>query len=214
MKGVHVSAIEKIAFYQNIRGEVPNQQLARELTNTQDTAGIKEIVVNLTHKNQNVCSDCLKVLYEIGYLEPALIAPYVQDFLALLKSKNNRMVWGAVIALATIASLRPAEIWAEITTLLNKFEQGSVITLVWGVKLFASLAGVQAEYSEKLFPVLLETLKTCLPRDLPTHAENMLPAINARNKDLVLTIMKERQTELHKAQQIRWRRVFKKIEAN
>jgi hypothetical protein len=207
-----MSALEKIAFYQNIRSEIPNQQLAHELTQAKDTAGIKEIAANLHHKNQNVCSDCLKVLYEIGYLEPALVAPYVQDFLGLLKSKNNRMVWGAVIALATISSLCPDEIGAELPLLLEIFNKGTVITVVWGVKLFASLSAASPEYSRELFPILLQTIETCIPRDIPTHAESMLPAVQPGNKDLVLAILNDRQTDLTKSQQARYRRILKKIE--
>jgi hypothetical protein len=60
-------------FYQNRRDEVPNQQLAKELAETENKAGIKEIAKNLQHKNKSVQSDCLKVLYEIGYLKPDLI---------------------------------------------------------------------------------------------------------------------------------------------
>ena len=208
-----MSSLEKIAFYQNIRSEIPNQQLAHELAESRDAAGIKEIAANLGHKNQNVCSDCLKVLYEIGYLEPDLIAPHVQDFLLLLKSKHNRMVWGAMIALATIAGLRPDEIGAELPILLQVFEKGTVITVVWGVKLFASLSAARPEYSKKLFPILVQTLETCIPRDVPTHAENMLPAVQAQNKDILLAILKDRQSELTNSQLARCRRVFKKIES-
>jgi hypothetical protein len=86
--------LERIAFFQNKRDEVPHQHLAKELAETENREGIKEIAANLQSKNPNVKSDCLKVLYEIGYLKPALIANYTSDFLALLKSKNNRMVWG------------------------------------------------------------------------------------------------------------------------
>ncbi|HBG74482.1 MAG: hypothetical protein A2X25_14270 [Chloroflexi bacterium GWB2_49_20] len=208
-----MSVLEKIAFFQNIRSEIPNQQLARELAREHATAGIKEIAANLTHPNQKVCSDCLKVLYEIGYLEPALIAPYAQDFLTLLKSKHNRMVWGAMIALATIASLAPDAIWVEIPVLLKVFEKGSVITVVWGVKLLTGLATTRPEYSEKLFPILLHTLETCIPRDVPTHAENMLPAIKPENRSLVMDILTARQSEFTSAQLARCKRVIKLIQA-
>jgi hypothetical protein len=57
-----------------------------------DEQGIREIAENLCNKNKNVQSDCLKVLYEIGYINPELIAGYTGDFLKLLKSKNNRMI--------------------------------------------------------------------------------------------------------------------------
>jgi hypothetical protein len=98
--------LSKIAYFQNVRGEVPNQELARALAETRNTAGIQEIAAHLWDKNKNVQSDCLKVLYEIGYLAPDLIAGCADDFLKLLHSKNNRLVWGAMIGLAAVAGLR------------------------------------------------------------------------------------------------------------
>jgi hypothetical protein len=203
--------LEKIAFYKHIRNEVPNQQLARDLTNSEDADGINEIAQNLAHKNSNVRSDCLKVLYEIGYLKPFLIKDHVNDFLSLLDAKENRMVWGSFIALATIASLQPDEIWKQIDKLLAKFDHGSVITVVWGIKLFSSLAAANEDYSSRLFPVIINTIETCNPRDVPTHAENILPAINADNKDLVLSLLYSRQEELSPSQLTRHRKVIKKI---
>ena len=105
-----MSVLGKIAFYRNRRDEVPNQELAKELAETENREGIREITQNLWHKNKSVQSDCLKVLYEIGYLKPDLISEYVNDFLKLLKSKNNRMVWGSMIGLATIAEIKSKEI--------------------------------------------------------------------------------------------------------
>jgi hypothetical protein len=208
-----MSTIDKIAFHQNIRNEIPNQQLAKELATNEDLMGIREIVENLDNCNKNVRSDCLKVLYEIGYLNPFLIQDHVQAFLKLLDSKENRMIWGAFIALATIAHLRPEEIWGEIDKLLTKFKQGSVITEVWGIKLFASLAATRVDYAKRLFPILLETLETCIPRDLPTHAENMLPAITKGNQTSILSIITSRESELSSAQLSRSQKIKKKIHA-
>lgn len=208
-----MSTLEKIAFFQNVRSEVPNQELARELVKTQDLSGIKEIAQNLTHPNQSVCSDCLKVLYEIGYIEPVLVAPYVNDFLGLLNSRNNRMVWGAMIALATIARQCPEEIWPEIQTLIKIFNKGTVITVVWGIRLFAALAAARPVYSEVLFPIMTHTLETCVPRDVPTHVESMLPAINPENRQRVLEIIQSRKTEFSSSHLSRARRVIKKIQA-
>ena len=79
-----MSVLSKIAFFQNRRDEVPNQELAKALASRKDCKGIREIGENLWHDNAQVQSDCLKVLYEIGYLEPALIAEGVGDFIKLL----------------------------------------------------------------------------------------------------------------------------------
>jgi hypothetical protein len=124
-----MSVLNRISFYRHRRDEVPNQELARELAETENRSGIREIAENLWHKNKSVQSDCLKVLYEIGYINPDLIADYVGDFLKLLKSKNNRMVWGAMIALATIAEKKPQEIWANLDDVVNTVNMGHSLRL-------------------------------------------------------------------------------------
>ncbi len=58
-----MTALYKIAFYQNRRDEAANRELARELAGTKNREGIREIAENLWHKNANVQSDCVKVLY-------------------------------------------------------------------------------------------------------------------------------------------------------
>ena len=203
--------LDKIAFYQNRRDEVPNQQLAKALSETEDREGIGEIARNLQNKNKNVQSDCLKVLYEIGYLKPELIADYVPDFLGLLKSKNNRMVWGAMIALATIADKKPEEIYQELNAVTDAVDQGSLITVVWGIKTLAKVAATNKTYKQKIFPFLMAQLKKCIPRDVPMHAESILPAIDQINKTKFLEILESRKPELSGAQLTRLRRVTKNL---
>lgn len=204
-----MSVLEKISFYQNRRDEVPNQKLAHELAEKKDRKGIKEIAENLWAKNKNVRSDCLKVMYEIGYINPELIDEYVNDFLKLLKDKENRMVWGAMIGLATIAEIRPKEIWKQITDVINAIDEGTLITVVWGVKTMARVASVDKKYSKKLFPILLGHLKKCLPRDIPMHAESMMCAINRDNQSKFMAVIKKRQTELKPSQIARLKKVLK-----
>ena len=206
-----MTTLQKIAWFQGRRDEVPNQELAKELAENEDNAGIQEIAENLWHKEKNVRSDCIKVLYEIGYLRPDLIAPYVKDFLKLLKEKNNRLVWGAMIALKTIASLRPEEIGRELDTLLMVVENGSVITQVTGVSVLAQVAAGASQHSPRIFPFLLDQLKTCTPRDVPTHTESILPAITAENKNEVLTIIEMRHPEFTAAHEKRMKKVLKQI---
>lgn len=206
-----MSTLQKIAWFQGRRDEVPNQELAKELADNEDTAGIQEIAENLWHKEKNVRSDCLKVLYEIGYLRPDLLAHYVDNFLKLLKEKNNRLVWGAMIALGTIAALRPAEIGAKLDDLLATVENGSVITQVWGMRVLANVAAGAPQYSPRIFPFLLDQLKQCTPRDVPTHTESILPAITTENKDEVLAIIEMRRPEFTTAHEKRMKKVLKQF---
>ncbi|MBM3127216.1 MAG: hypothetical protein FJ009_01110 [Chloroflexi bacterium] len=206
-----MSALDKIAYFQNRRDEVPNQELARTLMKTKNRKGIQEIAENLGHQNKSVRSDCLKVLYEIGYLAPELIADYAYELLALLKSKDNRMVWGALIALATIADLRAKEIWAQIDDVIAAMEHGTVISVVWGVKTLAHVAAQDKRYRKKLFPILLAQIRKCIPRDVPTHAESMLRAIDDGNRKEFLVVLASREKEMTSSQTARLRKVMKKI---
>jgi hypothetical protein len=208
-----MSTLDKIAFFQNRRDEVPNQLLAKELAETKNVKGIQEIADNLENKNKNVRSDCLKVLYEIGYLDPGLIAGNGDDFLKLLKSKDNRMVWGAMIGLATIADRMPKEIWAQIDDIIHITESGTVITLVWGMRVLAKVSAADPAYEKKIFPFLLRQLQTCIPRDVPTHAESILCAVNKNNKKKLLAVLESRSGELTSAQLARFRKVIKQLDA-
>jgi hypothetical protein len=203
------TVLNQISFFQNRRDEVPNQELARALAASGNTAGIREIVENLSNKNQNVQSDCLKVLYEIGYLKPELIADYVETFLQLLHHRNNRMVWGAMIALGTIASLKPGEIWQHHKDVVRTTSEGTVITLVWGIKTLAQVAAADPAYGASLFPILLGHLGTCLARDVPTHGKSMLCAVNTENKERFLSALEVRKAEMTPSQQARLKKVIK-----
>lgn len=101
--------LDRIAYCQGRRDEVPNQELARDLAAREDRQGIREIVTGLRNCEPEIRSDCLKVLYEIGYLKPHLIAPYAADFLDLLHDRDTRLVSGAMIALSTIGDIVPEE---------------------------------------------------------------------------------------------------------
>jgi hypothetical protein len=207
-----MSVLNGIAYYQNRRDEVPNQELAHRLAESRDEPGIREIAGNLWNRNKNIRSDCLKVLYEIGYLRPELIAAYVEDFLKLLNDKENRMVWGGMIGLSTIADLRPQEIWRHIDEVMAAVEQGTLITVVWGIKTLARVAAADKAYSKKLFPILIGQLQKCMPRDLPMHAESVRWAVDAGNQDEFLAVLKGRQPELKASQLGRLRKAMKGLE--
>src|SRR5262245_54648824 len=159
-----MAILDQIAYFQQRRDEVPNQELARDLAERRDQAGIREIADNLANDNPQIQSDCLKVLYEIGYREPELIAAYAPAFVALLRSRNNRLVWGSMIALSTIAQIAPDMLFAHCTVIQQAIERGSVITVDNGIKTLARIAASNAAYNQVIFPYLLRHLDTCRPK--------------------------------------------------
>jgi hypothetical protein len=207
-----MTILEQIAYFKGRRDEVPNQQLAKELARNKDTAGIKQIAENVENGNKNIRSDCLKVLYEIGYIDPTLIADHASVFLKLLMSKDNRMVWGAMIGLALIADLRSQEIWACIDDVLQVTKNGTVITKVWGLRALAKVGGSDPVYKQKIFPFLIEQISICIPRDVPTHSESILCAMDKENKAELVAVLDSRRSELTPAQMVRLKKVLKQLD--
>ncbi len=207
-----MSVLQRIAYFQNRRDEVPNQELAQELAAQKDRKGIREIASNLWNENQAVQSDCLKVLYEIGYLRPELVAPYADDFLKLLHSRNNRLVWGAMIALSTVADVTADAIYPHVEEIKQVMDQGSVITQDNGVRVLALVAARNAAYGTEIFPTLLHHLETCRPKDVPQHAEKTAAAVNARNKKQFMAVLEKRLVDLTGSQAARVKKVIKEVE--
>ena len=191
-----MSALDHIAHFQNRRDEVPNQELARQLASKKDRLGIREIAENLWNKDKGIQADCIKVLYEVGYIDPALIADHVEDFIKLLKSKNNRLVWGGMIALGTIAELKADMVFAHFSEIRQTMESGSVITMDNGVQTLARAASQDEKYSKAIFPYLLQHLKTCRPKEVAQHSEKTLPAVNSSNKKQFIAVLEKRTDDL------------------
>ena len=204
-----MSVLNKIAYYQNQHSDVPNQELARELAASKDRDGVREIAEGLWNKDKNIQSDCLKVLYETGYLDPALVADYVGDFLKLLKNRNNRLVWGAMIALSTIADLQAEAILPHFEEIRQVMESGSVITMDNGVKALALVASRNPAFNQKIFPYLLDHLSTCRPKEVPQHAEKTLPAVTAGNKSDFIRVIEKRLEDMTDPQVARLKKVIK-----
>ena len=178
------------------RDEVSNQELAHDLATRGDEAGIREVAENLWNKDKKIQADCIKVLYEVGSMEPKLIAGYTDDFVKLLRSKNNRLVWGAMTALAEVAKVDPDSIFSHLDEIKKAKETGSVITVDNAITTLACTASANNEYNKAIFPYLLNHLSNCRPKEVPQHAERILPAVNSSNKDDFIKILEKRTEDL------------------
>ena len=206
-----MSVLSKISFYQNRRDAIPDQELARELSETENKSGIKEIAENLWNSNKNIQSDCIKVLYEIGYLKPELITEYADDFLKLLKSKNNRMVWGGMIAISTVSKLIPEKLFQHLSEIVDAVEKGSVITVDAGIKTLSNIASANEKFNQKIFPFLLKHLENCRPKEVAAHSEFISVALSEDNKEKFKSVLLKRKENLKPSQIKRVEKILKKI---
>jgi hypothetical protein len=207
-----MSVLNRIAFFQERRDELPNQELARTLAESRDAADIHEIAGNLWNKEPNIQSDCLKVLYELGYLAPELIVDYVDDFLKLLRHRSNRMVWGGMIALSTVASLQADKIFPHVDEIKKTMEAGSIITNDAGIKTLTEVAARKDEYRSRIVPYLLERLENSRPVDAPRYAENILIAISTADKTEFIKIVENWIKSASSSRLSRLKKVLKQAE--
>src|SRR6185369_3921338 len=99
----------------------------------------------------------IKALYETGGIDPSLLSPFTNDFFSFLTSKNNRLQWGAMTALACICKDKPEKIFSLLPKILRAADKGSVITRDQCVKILSELYS-QKKYAQKIFPLIREQL--------------------------------------------------------
>ena len=203
--------IGKLASTLNKRDEVPNQELAGEIAAKKDKKAVEELVELLAHKRKEIQNDSIKVLYEIGELEPSLVFGNLSDFVSLLDSKNNRLQWGGMMAINTIVSEGPKAVYAILPKIMMAADKGSVITKDHAVNILVKLCSY-SEYAESAFSLLNEQLLKSKPNQLPMYAERALPIVSEQNKERFRSTLILRLAELEKeSKKRRVEKVLKKL---
>jgi len=207
-----MSVIEQLSTSKGKRSKEINKELAQSIAAKNNRAAITELAGLLKHQNTNIQSDAIEVLYETGYLRPDLIEGHIEDFIELLSGKNNRLIWGAMIALSCISAIAPGKIFDTLSVITEAVENGSVITKDAGVLLFANLAALEP-FRQEAFPLLMHEMSICPPKQLPQYAAKALIAVGDDSREAFLKLIQSRIPELEKPSQIkRINKVLKAIE--
>ena len=204
--------LEKLSYTLGRNDEEPNIELAKELTKLKNKKGIKEIVDGLKNPKEQIANDCIKVLYEIAYISPELISEYISDFIQTLKSKNNRLVWGAMIALSKIISYNPDEAFNCLDIIVRAYEKGSTITRDNSISVFAELVKAGKKYENKVFPIIIKHLEKCRPREVGQHAERAFVCVNKNNSQIFKETLLKRRESLIESQKKRVDKLLKNFE--
>ena len=207
-----MSVLHQLATALGRRDEVPNQELARRIVRERDAAAVQELVENLWHQNKAIPSDCIKVLYEIGAANPDLIANYYKEFGKLLESKNNRLVWGAMMALDTIVLKQPKGVHRLLSKILKTADSsGSVIARDHAVGILAKLATLKP-YRRDSIALLLEQLMSCPNNQFAMYVEVSGPVIDAESREKFRMVVEKRARDLEReSQKKRVAKVLKKL---
>ena len=116
-----------------------------------------------------------------------------------------------MIALHTISTIKPEEIYENLIEIIDATDKGSVITKDNGIGILINLCSEKA-FVKETFPLLMEQLQKCEPKQLPMYAERALPIINETNKNEFINLLTDRMNELNKQSQIkRIEKVLRKL---
>ena len=187
--------IAKLATSLNRRDEVPNQELAAEIVKRGEWDDVNDLIANLLNLNKGIRYDCIKVLYEIGYLEPGLIAEFLSIFLDLIGGKDNRLQWGSMTAIACIVRVRPDDVCESLPKIIRVANRGSVITRDQCVKILITLCSI-GKHADTAFPLLLKLMAKCPTNQLPMYAENAIPVVTADGRDEFIQVLTSRLGEV------------------
>lgn len=200
--------LAQLASSQGRRDEAPNLALAERLAARGTPHQIEQLVGYLSH-GPNARSDALKVLYELAKLSPRLVAPFAGRFVDLLGSRNNRMAWGAAVALAAIGHEAASELFGRRAELIRGMQTGSVITQDNCVKALAIVAASSASRARVIAPHLLDHLATCRPKDVPQRAESCAPAFARPARTRLRGVLEQRLPQLKPSQRKRVERLLR-----
>lgn len=192
------------------RGEEANIRLAETIAAAQDAEAVQELIAALPKASAALSSDIIKTLYEIGKRQPALISQYADVFLGLLRAKNNRLVWGGMMALETIADRCADALFGQVKLIEESIQKGSVITRDAGIGALARLAAAKPEYAESIMPFLLEHLRACRPASVAQHAEKTFLCVSPLYAGAFAEVLRERLPDLSEAQAQRVNKLLKK----
>jgi hypothetical protein len=174
-----MSVLGKLASALERNDERPNVELAEALVAKPDRRAIAELADALSNGTVAQQNDAIKVLYEIGERKPELVAMHTDAFLALLGSKNNRNVWGAMSAIDTIAAVRAKDVAAHLKAILAAADKGSVIAKDKAMSILSKLA---LAGEQRAMPALLDRLADAAPNQFPMYAELALLAVTPTHK--------------------------------
>lgn len=204
-----MSILNELASALSVRSYDPNKALAQKIVDTNDAAGIKELIDNLGDKKLQ--SDIIKTLYEVGERKPALIAPHATVFIALLENKNNRMVWGAMTALSAVATESAPILYNAIAKIVAIADKGTVITKDHAVNILVKLSAIK-QYAPDTMPLLLEQILAAPINQMPTYSEKAMPIIDVTHKAAFLEVLATRLPDIEgDTKRKRLEKVIKKI---
>jgi hypothetical protein len=116
-------------------------------------------------------------------------------------------------ALSKIVPYNPDEAFENLDVILKAYKNGSVITIDNSISVFAELAKSDTPYEEKVFPIIIEHLETCRPKEVAQHAERAFICVSKNNAEVFKQTLMKRRDSLTDAEKKRVDKLLKRLTA-
>lgn len=183
--------VDQLASSLKRNDQQPNIDLASRLARAGDRETIAALMSLAKTGSKPVRYDAIKVLFEIGRIEPELLLCHGEALVALLQAKENRMIWGSLQALETLCAIAPELLAANLNEILGAADRSSVIAMDKTMAILAKLVA-DKRFSTIVTPILLQRLAHSAPNQFPTYAELAAVTISDKNKVQLQKIIEER----------------------
>ena len=145
-----------------------------------EPALFSEILAGLTSSSPATAAACAGILATVAETEPALLAPYGEQFMPLLSHRTSNVRWQAMQVVAAIARYRPGLIEPILPRLMATIETDtSIITRDKATEAIAGYAGSSAGAARQAGPFLEQALTIANGRFASRALDGLRLALNA-----------------------------------
>jgi hypothetical protein len=167
-----MSILERLSSACGDLSEASNKAVAAEALECPEILG--KLAVGMRDADRKLLGDCVEVFTEVAKKNPALVAPYVDQFVPLLGHKDTRVRWEATHAMALVAGLVPDQIAPLLPDLAAKIERDrSVIVRDCAVKALGEYGRSGPEAARLTFPLLRQALEAWAGKHAKLALEGM-----------------------------------------
>ena len=176
--------------------DVPNIMLAEELSREGDVLGVAELARLLCEGSRDQQKGAIKVLYEVGERTPALISVHSEVFFTHMVGLDFRLVWGSLMALASISLVEPRLVLSRIEDICSAADVSSVLAKDQVFNILWNLLDTEPEFTPDLAPVLFRRLENSSAYQFHRYAEKALQILPFEYENRLREILLRRLTEV------------------
>jgi hypothetical protein len=153
-----MSALDRLSSARGDRSEASNKVIAAEALERPEI--LDELAAGLALDDRKLLGDCVEVFTEVAKENPALVAPYAERLIPLLRHKDTRVRWEATHAVALVAALVPDQVEPLLPDLMDKIDRDrSVIVRDCTVMALGEYGRSGPEAARQTFPLLRQALE-------------------------------------------------------